>query len=251
MVVLAMKSNDPRDDDERYLVYNRREIAGILRDLAKQREMLTAVFAHGHGMVPTSVVDVDFDRDAVYLDIGPDEVTNRSLLSSERTIFVSSAGGIKIQWISTLIHSVKYDGSQAFKIALPNELQRIQRREYFRLDTPIVNPLICRVPQGNASLLRLPVANISAGGIAVNLTDVPDSVVETGAEFHECKIDLPEIGEIQVDLQVRSIWSVALKNDVLTQRAGMAFTRQRAATPTLIQRYIIKLERDRLAAEKH
>jgi c-di-GMP-binding flagellar brake protein YcgR len=235
------------EDDEQFMVYNRREVAGILRDLAKQRDMLSAVFHHGKDMVLTAVVDIDFDSDAVYLDYGPDEDSNRNLLSSERTIFVTVAGGVKVQWLSSSISSVKFKGSDAFKIAIPEKLQRVQRREFYRLPTPIAKPLICKIPVSADKLLEVPLVDISTGGIGVILPDPPDPAIVKGAEFQRCTLDFPEFGTAELVLRVHGVWAVTLKNDSTSQRAGLAFVNPRAGTQSLIQRYMIKLERERIA----
>lgn len=242
----VMQQND-FGNDERFMVYNFREVAAILRDLSEAREMVNAIYSHGKSLL-TTVLEVDVERDAVYLDIGPDDSANQSLLTSTRAIFVAQHQGIRIQWSSSRVGHVKYDGEPAFKIAIPEALQRVQRREYYRLATPILNPLICRIRlvASAANVLRLPVANISAGGLAVNLSD--ELVVEKGTEFHECKMDLPGIGEIEFDVRVRGVWTVELKTG-LSKRVGMEFIRQRSGTPIMIQRYMMQLERDRLAAE--
>lgn len=237
------------EDDEQFMVYNRREVASILRDLAKQRDMLSAVFHHGQGMVLTSVVEVDYDGDAVYLDFGPDEDANKHLLSSERTIFVTVAGGVKVQWTSSRVSSVKLKSGPAFKISIPEKLQRVQRRECYRLATPIANPLVCKIPVREAQELELALVDISVGGIGVILPEPCDPAIVKGAEFQRCTMDIPGIGKAEVALRVHGIWTVTLKNDSKSQRAGFAFIDPSPGTQSLIQRYMIKLERERIASQ--
>jgi c-di-GMP-binding flagellar brake protein YcgR len=58
---------------------------------------------------------------------------------------------------------------------------------------------------------------------------------------------LPEIGEIVTDVQVRSIVDVTLRSGQPSRRWGCQFVNLPANMQVLLQRYIIRLERERRA----
>ena len=55
------------------------------------------------------------------------------------------------------------------------------------------------------------------------------------------------MGTAEFTLSIQSTWEVTMKNGLKSLRAGCQFVDMRASTEALIQRYIIKLERERIA----
>ncbi|WP_033485080.1 flagellar brake protein, partial [Xanthomonas phaseoli] len=56
------------EGDERYLLRNKRQIRGLLRQLLDQRAIVTMHVAGRDMAVPTAVLEVDEDDDCVILD---------------------------------------------------------------------------------------------------------------------------------------------------------------------------------------
>ncbi len=160
--------------EEQYVVYNAKEIAQILADLAKQKAMLKASFNGGNDVYLTTVIAVNVQRNAVYLDIGRDEAFNVRLLASDHVVF-SKDDSVKIKWVSEQISEVSLQDGRAIKIALPQSMMRLQRREFFRLATPRVNPVPCQISipdeenPGEVKDLELALTDVSLGGIGAVL----------------------------------------------------------------------------------
>lgn len=92
------------------------------------------------------------------------------------------------------------------------------------------------------------VGDISGGGIGLT---VPDGIaLEVGTELQDCRIDLPEVGAMTAKLKVRNQFEVTLPNGGRTKRAGCEFVKLSGPMLALIQRYIIKVERERKARER-
>jgi c-di-GMP-binding flagellar brake protein YcgR len=125
-------------------------------------------------------------------------------------------------------------------------------REYFRLLTPIVNPLRCKIRSVDADgvplTLSAQLVDISVGGVC--LSGLPSTLpLDTGTQFVDASIDLPEGGSVVATLQLRWLTDVVSRSGVPSRRAGFEFLRLPHAKSTLIQRYITKTERDRKARE--
>lgn len=239
------------NDDSRFLVHNRLEIVRILRGLAHRNEMVSAFFNGGKELLLTSVIDVDADRDAAILDYGSNETLNQRILASEKIIFVTSLDQVKVQFVSHEISAATFEGRSAFRIPLPQQVLQLQRREYYRLTTPIINPLKCVVPMSDGRTVEMPLTDIGAGGIGIMLGNPPGIELKSGEVFPGCRIDLPGVGVLEATLRVQSTFEVTLKNGSRTLRSGCQFMDLRPAMQALIQRYIIKLERDRIANSPH
>jgi c-di-GMP-binding flagellar brake protein YcgR len=96
--------------------------------------------------------------------------------------------------------------------------------------------------------LEVSIADISIGGIGASLRG-GEVRLEAGATFQGCHFVLPDIGTIVVALEVRTVFETTLKSGVETQRVGFQFINPPANMQSMIQRYIIKLERERRALQ--
>jgi c-di-GMP-binding flagellar brake protein YcgR len=68
-------------------------------------------------------------------------------------------------------------------------------------------------------------------------------------ELPTCDIGLPEVGTISAALRLRSVEEVISRSGARSKRAGCEFIKLSEPMATLIQRYIIKTERERKARE--
>jgi flagellar brake protein len=75
----------------------------------------------------------------------------------------------------------------------------------------------------------------------------PGLKLEPGELFDGCRVALPEVGTITAKLQVRNSFPVTLKNGTVTKRTGCMFVQLTPSQEAMIQRYIIRLERERRA----
>lgn len=233
-------------DDTRYLVQQHQEILRILRGLAHRHEMVSAFFNDGKELLLTVILDVDAEANRIILDCGANETLNKRILQATKIIFVTSLDGVKIQFVTNAIQPTTHAGRDAFSTNVPNQVLRLQRREYYRLTTPIVNPLKCEIPLGNGEKVEVPVADIGGGGIGMMIGHPPGFTLEVGTVFPGCRIHLPGIGTVETTLRIQSVFEVTLKNGNKVLRSGCQFIELRPAMQSMIQRYIIKLERERI-----
>jgi c-di-GMP-binding flagellar brake protein YcgR len=238
------------DDYGKYLLYSKTEIVFILRALQKKGSLISVYFNQGNDFLLTSVLAVD--DSGITLDLGSDAQTNRKALASAKLIFVSSHERVKIQFSTTQLVEARHEGRPAFRTPLPESLLRLQRREYYRLTTPIANPLKCLVPvpreDGSQRTVEVNVMDISGGGVAVVVP--PEGVpFAPDMRFENCRIDLPEAGTVTATLEVRNVFEVTLRSGTRVRRAGCRFLHLPGPMASMIQRYIIKVERQRKAKE--
>jgi c-di-GMP-binding flagellar brake protein YcgR len=246
-----METQEPPDpakalDDDRFLVRSRIEIAFILRAIMHSGEMVTAHYGEGRDLVITAVLAVDGEAGYAILDAGKDEATNRRLANSRRLSCVTRQDKVKVQFQVSDVHLIDFQGRPALRIPLPETLLKFQRREYYRVETPVVHPVVCTLPRPDAPAFTATLVDISLGGVL--LTGYPPEVmIAPGQEFEGCRMELPEVGVLVARLQVRNAFEVNLHNGVVSHRAGCMFVGLPPASEAMVQRYIIRLERDRRA----
>lgn len=237
----------PGQDNSRFLVHDPLEIVRIMRGLVSHNELVSAFFNGGDDILLTSVLDVKPAEDAVILDCGANAAMNRRFLESDRVIFVTQLSNVKIQWQANQVSPAAFEGGDAFRIPIPKEVLRLQRREYYRLATPLSNPLKCRIPVADGGVEDVTLVDIGAGGIGIVVPPQTRADWGIGAVFPGCRLELPGMGTVEFTLSVQNTWEVTLKNGSKSRRAGCKFMDMSPPMQSLIQRYIIKLERERIA----
>ena len=230
-------------------VESRREIIALLRSIGEKNQLIR-MLVHGQSDVcVTTILDVDAERDLVILDRPVDTGQSRRMAAADAISFETSLDKIRILFASNGLQEVSYGGTPALSMAIPETLIRLQRREYYRMNTPVSNPVRVTIPvvteQGTTSA-PFPLADISCGGIAImdNKLVLGDTI---GKNYPGCRIDLPEIGIVTATLQIRNSLDMTLLNNKLNRRLGCQFVDLPRGMLAHVQRYITRLERERNA----
>jgi flagellar brake protein len=230
------------ETDEDLRVYAKPEIEHVLKDVSDKGVVVTAFFNRGQEFALTSIVDILPAAGVMFLDPGPDEAANRRWLAATDTLFLTNQAQVKIKFVARGIDEVSFRGERAFRVPMPPFLVRLQRREYFRIATSLVNPIICQVPvKATGEDARVVVLDISIGGIAL-LDNQLDLDLEPGNVYENCRIDLPQLGVVRTAIEVRNFSEVNLRNGLVARRAGCRFLDLSRAAENQVQRYIMSLE---------
>lgn len=238
-------------DEEKFAVADRDEIVRVLGALASHRTSVNAVFNGGDDVLLTAVLAVDSDEQAVYLDTNANASVNERLLAAQRAQFLSSHAGATVKWTVDKIKLASFEGLAAFRIGLPETIRRIQRRGTFRIATPRAKPMVCSLRMPDGTVIELPLVDICAEGLGAGLPAKHDAIFFPGARFTDCSLVLPDMGTARFELVLQSRWEVELPNGHKSLRAGFAFQGMRPAVQSMVQRYVNKLERQRIAALPH
>lgn len=237
---------DIATDNSKYMIRSRMEIPYILKAIQAKNEIVTAYFNQGNDFILTAILELSADNDTIFLDIGVDDALNRRILESGKIIFVTTQDHVRIQFTANKIERSAHQGKPAFRIAFPKELLKLQRREFYRLSTPVTHPVKCLIPDHGGGMVEISVADISLGGIAI--THYHDRLrLAIGDSFHECSLMIPGIDPLKTGIEVRNEQEVRLKNGMKTHRAGCMFVNFPPNQQSAIQRYINKLDRERRA----
>jgi flagellar brake protein len=249
------KENDEAPEElNRYQVVSRREIISILRTLSNQNQLVRMQVDNGNEAIMTSVLGVEEGSGLMVIDCARSAISNQKIVAGRRFSFETSLDNIRILFSAEKVELCEYDGREAFMLAIPKNVVRLQRREYYRVPTPVVNPVRCTIRIQNdedkpAQVLSFPLQNVSGGGVAIiDENKVLDDTI--GQLYKDCKIDLPGSTLVIATLEIRNSHEVKLSNGKTIRRIGCLFVDLPSTMLSAVQRYITKLERDQAARTK-
>lgn len=232
-----------------YQVESRREILALLKGFRDKSQLISLMINNGNEAFITSVLDIDDSNNTVIIDSAPGNEANQRIVEASSVFFDGLLDRISIQFSSSKLQRTQFEGRPALQMPVPTSVIRLQRRENYRINTPVSTPVKCLIPieteLGKQNQL-FSLVDISCGGIAI-LDDRNLVNLAIGTSYEFCQIDVPGIGVIDLSLQIRNSQELTLLNGKTTRRIGCAFLNLSNRTLTAVQRYIMKLERERNA----
>jgi c-di-GMP-binding flagellar brake protein YcgR len=232
-----------------YEVESRREIVALLRQIADKNQLIRMLVDGEADVCVTTILAVDLDNERVILDLSINREQNVRIVAAQRVGCETTLDKIRILFKLDGLSDTTFEGRPALSANLPATLIRLQRREYYRMETPVSNPVHVLVPMpaelGGGTHV-FPLADISCGGIAI-LDNKHLLGNEIGQFFTGCRIELPEIGPVTTALQVRNMLDLTLLNGKNNRRLGCEFVDISRGNMANVQRYITRLERERNA----
>jgi c-di-GMP-binding flagellar brake protein YcgR len=230
-----------------YQVDSRKEIIMLMRNLQENKQLVNMIINEGSEVIVTAILKIDDDSNSIIFDCASTESANQRVIEAPRVYFEASLNRISIQFSSSSMSRSTFMGTPALSCTIPASLIRLQRREFYRIDTPITHPIYCvvNVPEENGGgVAKLPLVDISCGGVAM-LDEKKLLNADFGTLYENSKIDLPGVGLISVTLQVRNSQNLLLMNHKSSRRVGFQFIDIPKSILSQIQKLITKIERER------
>lgn len=225
---------------EQYMLYNKGQIVQRLKQLVKNKGMITAYADNGVSM-NTALVGILTENDLLVLDYGVDESLVQQIINSKRVIFKTQFEGINIQFTTNSLTKAKYQNEPAIAVPIPANLLWLQRRQSFRVRIPLGMPAYCDIPAQDGSTIRLRIFDISAGGISVSDEGMKISG-DSGLIYSNCQLDLPGFGRITLSLETRNCFKIKKTDPAQGQRCGFSFHQMGMTDEAAIMRYIHSVE---------
>ncbi|MCX7219323.1 MAG: flagellar brake protein [Burkholderiales bacterium] len=144
-----MQSSPPSlgtENQHPFQVDSRREIIALMRGLKESNQFISMMISGGAEIFITTVIDVDDTNNLLVIDCAPGQLANQRMIEAPRVYFEGLLDKISIQFSSSSIQNTSIDGRPALQLAIPTSLIRLQRREYYRINTPLSNPIRCTIP---------------------------------------------------------------------------------------------------------
>jgi c-di-GMP-binding flagellar brake protein YcgR len=232
-----------------YEVESRREIVALLRQIGEKHQLVRMLVKGEADVCVTTVLEVDPDTNSMVLDRSIERMQNERIIEAGTVRCETSLDKIRILFKAENLRPTLYKGDAALRADIPPTLIRLQRREYYRMETPVSNPVRAILPlplEAGGGTAVFPLHDISCGGIAI-LDNKMQLSTTIGEQLANCRIELPEIGPVTVSLEVRNSLDLTLLNNKTNRRIGLQFVDISRGGLAGVQRYITKLERERNA----
>jgi c-di-GMP-binding flagellar brake protein YcgR len=142
------------DNEDSTMLHNKAMITNNLSMLVKHKCMISASLG-GKESLLTAIVAINHKEGTMILDFGASDYLNKKLISTPHVKFSTGFNGIQVAFTGEKITLIKYEGEPAFSMPIPSSLYWYNRREYYRVNTPIMNPSLCEItlkePQDDSS----------------------------------------------------------------------------------------------------
>jgi c-di-GMP-binding flagellar brake protein YcgR len=233
-------------DKEQFLKTSPLSIIASLRDLETQD---TAVMvSHARGQFVTKVLAVLPESGEWVLDLSSVSHENRVALEAQTLGVVAETASAKIEFtLSGQLREQPWQGLPAFYAPLPASLYAIQRREYFRVNTPLSLDFCCRGTLPGYGDFCFQVKDISLGGICLYADKAFTGTLQAGTVLRNAELDLGMFGRFTLDIQFVDVMVNQVldrKGDTQNQtRFSFRFPMLSAPQERDLQRVIFGLER--------
>lgn len=220
------------------------EIGARLRGLVNGSDFLTVQYAGGQ--LVTQLLDVDVRARTFTFDWGSSPEQNQGLLAATRCQFSAQPEGVRVEFATATPRETRFEGLPAFEVDFPEVLFYLQRREYFRVDTPL-DSFTCtgRWPKGDA--FRFEVNDLSLGGVGMRTMDERVLHLSIGTFLRSCELSLGTMGKLSIDLELVSRRHTTLPNGKLRYQLGFRFMALPGSVEGRLQKLITQLEMKRNA----
>jgi c-di-GMP-binding flagellar brake protein YcgR len=235
--------HDITDDDTDQHDYGRRnplEIGVSLRNLVNRGDLLNAEY--GAGQIVTRLLDVDSVAHTFVFDWGSIAEQNRAVLASENLQFHAAPDGVRVHFATGTPREIVFEDRPAFEADFPPVLFYIQRREYFRVDAPVLDPYICSGELPNGERFRFEVNDLSLGGVALRTMDERVAGIEIGTVLPAVELHFSNPGKVTLDLKLVSNREMVNGKGDRRFKLGFKFVSLPGAAENTLQRLITQLE---------
>lgn len=232
--------------EDRFHIVGTRPVAFLLAGYVREGTQFSVQFRGDSQMFLTRLLAVQVEQGKFIFDCSGSPEVNRAFLNSERAVFVGRPDNIHVQFTIGAASETTLSGGKAFIARLPEHVVRLQRREAFRIETPRVKPLqfYGRLPDGN--LLNLPAHDISVAGIGLNATSLPELELVPGMRLSPCRFVLPDDPhDLHFSATLAHVTEQESRSGQRHWRIGLRFDKLTPVEEARIQRYIVRVERER------
>lgn len=237
---------------EQFVKRNKLAICATLRELKKNDT--TVMVHHSRGQFISKILDVLPDNDVFIFDLGGIEQESSRASEAGMLAFIAEPAGARVEFKAEIIKTIDFQGLPAFSAYIPAQLYLIQRRSYFRINTPFWPPLLCRGELPDDSEFQFTIKDLSLGGLSLCTDRDVNGLLTAGDLIRDVEMDLNDYGNFRLDLQFvgqSTIKDLDNKGDVkITQRLSFQFPSLSAAQERDLQQVIFELERLQIEKKK-
>ncbi len=197
-------------DISKYLDYNSKRILSYLKILLKERCLISAAFGIDEkDTFLTAIIEIDEKKQNLTIDCGPKEYLNKRLQSSAIIKFSTEYQGIKVRFEGRQVKKSGNPNQPSFIIPIPNSIYWLQRRQFYRVKSPLSKKSSCIVsfyqPETEEELtIELPLHDISASGFSlINESEEFSELFSPSSKFENCILKLENEEDQPISFEIK------------------------------------------------
>lgn len=234
-------------DISSFSIQNSKQIISHLSLLVKNKCLLSARLGANNESYITTLLGINEKDNTVILDYGPKEELNQHILNAGKMAFDTEYRGIKVSFSGSALKKITYRGDPAFSMPIPKTLYWMQRREYYRVKSPLTKPSYCQLIIEGKKPVNLKLYDISLTGFAMlNVSKEVSDLLVTGKSVEQCKLILSEAGEGIISFEVCNKYIINPDKLQKIQKIGCKFIKITRQVEEVIQRYMQQIQREDL-----
>lgn len=229
------------DELEDFRITHPKVIGDVLRELMTRKDFLTVECSQGSHRIITRILEVNQATGHFVYDGSAEPIPNRVLLQAEENYFSAAQNGIRIQFVGSRPEPHEFEGAFAFRAAIPQSLYKVQRREFFRADAPLVESYCCMavLPDGHEMVWEI--VDLSLDGLGLRSKDAGLDELQIDTLLSKAVLNFGRRGRMETDLRVTNLRNIrGPENPVY--RIGCRFERFPKSKEQNLQRLITFLE---------
>ncbi|CAH2780666.1 MAG: hypothetical protein CBARDCOR_3287 [uncultured Caballeronia sp.] len=219
------------------------EIGGLLRSLYHRLDSLTAKFSDWHAI--TRILDVDIAARTFISYWNTNQIEYEAALDADPWIFRATTRGIRMEFPVGGVQSIVFEEKPVFQSRFQSVLLCRQRREYFRVQTPVPDPYLCSGSLASCERFRAEIVDLSLSEVALRMADDHLGNLETGSVVRDAQLHFTCQSPISLDIQFvshRELNGIAGSSRFIL---GFKFLSLPGHTENVLQRLIARLELER------
>ncbi len=230
-----------------FSIQNHKQIISHLALLVKNKCLLSACFGANNESYITTLLGINEKSNTVVLDYGSKEDLNQRILNASKVTFDTDYQGIKVSFAGSELKKITHKGEAAFSMSIPKSLYWMQRREYYRVKSPLSKPSFCQLIIENRKPVNLKLYDISLTGFAMlNVSKEISDLMIPGKKIAQSKLILSEAGEGMVSFEICAKYIINPDKLQKIQKIGCKFIDLTRPVEETIQRYMQQIQRENL-----
>lgn len=197
------------------------EIGRTLEAIRAAGDTLTASFESGELLFLSRLLSVDPEAGYFVIAWSESKQANAALLASRSIAFCCNLQGTRYEFVAADPRQIRSAGAPAIQLSFPAGMLALRRRAQVRIAVPPPLILHCQIKAGPVSY-SAQMVDISMDGIGAILYDLSIQL-EPGARLEAARIMHPQRDPVVVDLEVRHVTRVSLREGGYANRAGCRF----------------------------
>ncbi|MDD5578410.1 MAG: flagellar brake protein [Methylobacter sp.] len=233
------------ENETSFLIRNQAQIVNHLSLLFNSKCLLSANFGDNNDSFITTIIEINKKNNSLILDYAPKEYLSQQALNSPNIFFKTVYLGIEVTFQTSRLAKIQHKGRPAFIMPIPEAILWLQRREFYRIKSPLSKSSYCRLILEDRESIELKLYDISLSGFSM-LNESADisSLLALEAQLEHCKLFLTDTGEDTISFEIRNKCIVNPEKLNKIEKIGCKFTRIAPAFESAIQRYMQQIERE-------